>query len=228
MSKADFRVASVAPEVSVPVKFENLSFNAAIYAWDFGDGNKDSLTVAPEHTYTAPGNYLVKLKAYTEDRQVSEAVKEVKVGERFLTGMFLVSISMTDAQGNPWDNDGSGPDVLFQLGPTDAITLNDLVFVFFDSLNVGKANNTPVGITVGGGIPNNYKLSNKDYFILLEEIDEDGEELVFTSMAEVVFNPVIPEDEFITITKRADNTGDIVIPFIVLDQFQFFLTFVIR
>jgi hypothetical protein len=47
-------------------------------------------------------------------------------------------------------------------------------------------------------------------------------------MAEVVFNPLLPEDDFITITKREDNTGDIVVPFIVLDQYQFFLTFVIR
>ncbi len=227
LSKADFRIASVAPEVSLPVKFENLSFNASMYAWDFGDGNKDSLVIAPEHTYTAPGNYLVKMRAYTEDGQVSEAVKEVKVGERFLTGMFLISISMTDPDGNPWDDDGSGPDVLFQFGPTDATSLDDLSFILIDSLNVGQFQ-TPIGITTEDFVPQNFRLTNKDFFILLEEVDPENIANNPRSMAEVVFNPLLPEDDFITITKREDNTGDIVVPFIVLDQYQFFLTFVIR
>jgi hypothetical protein len=47
-------------------------------------------------------------------------------------------------------------------------------------------------------------------------------------MAEVVFNPLVQEDEFITVTKRSDGTGDIAIPFIVLQEFQWFLEFVIR
>ena len=231
LSKADFIVATLGPEVSVPVKFENLSFNSSVYAWDFGDGNTDSLTVAPEHTYTAPGNYLVKLKAYTEDGQVTEAVEEVKVGERFLTGMYLISISMTDPNGDPWDADGSGPDVLFQLGPNDATTLDDLVFVYIDSLNVGQFR-TPIGISTDDLIPDDYKLLNKEYFILLEEIDTVNNEAEFRNMAEVVFNPVVQDDEFITVTKReeanGDISGDIVIPFIVLQNYQFFLTFIVK
>ncbi|MDZ7606389.1 MAG: hypothetical protein U5K79_12565 [Cyclobacteriaceae bacterium] len=51
---------------------------------------------------------------------------------------------------------------------------------------------------------------------------------VFVPMAEVTFNPVIPEDEFITVTKRANGTGDITIPFVVIQQYQFFLEFEIR
>ena len=227
LSKADFKIVSVAPEVSVPVKFENLSFNASVYAWDFGDGSKDSLVIAPEHTYTAPGNYLVKMRAYTEDGQVSEAVKELKVGERFLTGMFMISISMTDPDGNPWDGDGSGPDVLFQFGPTDATSLDDLSFVLIESLNVGEFE-TPIGITTEDFVPQNFKLTNKDFFILLEEVDPENIANNPREMFSFVFNPVIPQTDVITITKMADNTGDIVIPYIVFEEYQIYLTFVIR
>jgi PKD repeat protein len=227
ISVANFKVVSVAPEVDVPVKFENQSLNAAIYAWDFGDGTTDSLTVAPEHVYESPGDYLVKLTAYTEDGQKSEAIEEVSVGERFLTGMYIIHIDMLDPEGNPWDDDGSGPDVLFQLGPTDAQVLEDLVFVYIDSLNVGQFS-TPIGISTDDLVPDDYKLSNKEFFILLEEVDTVENAPVFTSMAEVVFNPVVQEDEFITVTKRSDGTGDIAIPFIVLEEYQWFLEFVIR
>jgi len=227
ISTASFKVTSVAPEVDVPVQFENLSLNAAIYTWDYGDGNRDSLVIDPSHTYDAPGDYLVKLTAYTEDGQMSESMEEISVGERFLTGMYIISISMVDGQGNPWDDDGSGPDVLFQLIPEDAETLDDVVFVLLDSLNVGQLR-TPIGITTDNLVPEDYLLSNKEYSIVLENVDTVNNEAQFTPMVSVPFNPIVQEDEFITVTKREDGTGDIAIPFIVLEGFQFFLEFVIR
>lgn len=227
ISKADFKITSIAPEVDVPVQFENLSLNAAVYAWDFGDGFTDSLTIDPTHTYEDPGSYVVKLTAYTQDGQKSESIQDVDVGERYLTGMYIMNINMKDENGDPWDDDGSGPDVLYQLGPQDATSLDDLVFVYIDSLNVGQFS-TPIGISDQDLIPNDYKLLNKDYFILLEEIDTVNNEAVFTPMADVGFNPVIQEDEFITVTKREDGTGDMTIPFAVLQEFQFFLEFEIR
>jgi PKD repeat protein len=227
ISEAKFEINTMAPEVGLPVIFENQSLNSSLYAWDFGDGNTDSLTVAPEHTYETPGTYMVTLKAYTEDGQSSQESKELTVGERFLTGMYIVSIDMEDPEGNPWDADGSGPDVLFQLGPTDATVLEDLAFVFIDSLNVGQFS-TPIGITTDDILQDDFKLQNKDFFILLEEIDTVNNEAQFTPMVELTFNPIVQEDEFITVTKRADGTGDIVIPFIVLQKFQFFLEFIIR
>lgn len=227
ISQAGFKITTIAPEVDLPVQFENLSLNASVYAWDFGDGTRDSLTIDPSHIYETPGDYLVKLVAYTEDGQMSESIEEVSVGERYLEGMYIANIDMKDPDGNDWDDDGSGPDVLFQLWPGDAQSIDEAVFVLFDSLNVGFFQ-TPIGISTDNLVPADFKLSNKLYNIILEEIDTVNNEPVFVPMASVEFNPVVQEDEFITVTKREDGTGDMSIPFIVLEQYQFFIEFVIR
>jgi len=224
ISKADFKVTSIAPEVDIPVQFENLSLNTAAVSWDFGDGTFDSLVLDPTHTYEVPDTYTVKMTAYTEDGQKSEAIKDIEVGERYLTGMFLININMLDSLGNPWDGDGSGPDVFYQLFPDDISGEEEFIGIFYDSLNVGTQNSTPTGISLTG----DYKLFNKEYVILLEEINTDDLEEEPRFMAGTVFNPITPVDDFITVTKREDGTGDIVIPFADLEQFQFYLSFEIR
>ena len=37
----------------------------------FGDGSSMSEDIAPVHTYNEPGEFIVSLRAYTEDDQVS-------------------------------------------------------------------------------------------------------------------------------------------------------------
>jgi len=225
ISKADFSISTIAPEIDIPVKFDNLSFNSAIYKWDFGDGTFDSLTVSPEHTYTDPGSYTVKLTAYTEDGQTSEAINDVDVGRRYLTGMFLMNINMNDENGDPWDDDGSGPDVLYLLGPVDQS--NEDVGFLADSLNVGQLS-TPLGVTDQDLLPNDYELMNKDYVILLQEIDTEDENAEPRMMFGLQFNPVFPDPDIINVTKREDGTGDMTIPFVVSQEYQFLLTFEIR
>lgn len=231
ISVADFKVTSIGPEIDVPVQFENLSLNAAAYTWDYGDGNIDSLVINPTHTYEDPGSYTVTMSAYTEDGQKSVAMHDVEVGQRYLTAMWLLNINMLDENGDPWDDDGSGPDVLYQLGPTDAESLDDLVFVYIDSLNVGQFR-TPIVISDQDLIPADYELLDKDYFVLLEDIDTVNNEPDFVFMASVEFNPVNPVDDFITVSKRDDGSGniigDIAIPFVVIDEYQFYLEFEIR
>jgi len=223
ISKADFKVTTIAPEVDEPIQFENLSLNASSFAWDYGDGNFDSLVIDPVHTYSEPGSYTVKMTAYTDDGQKSESLQDIDVGERYLTAMFLVNINMVDENGEPWDDDGSGPDVLFQLFPEDIAGEEEYVWVFYDSLNVGTENITPTGIGI-----EDYKLLNKNYVILLEEINMENDQEEPRFMAGEIFNPIVPEDDYITVTKRENGTGDIVIPFADLNQFQFFLEFEIK
>jgi len=223
LSKANFKITSVAHEINVPVQFENLSINASAYTWDYGDGNVDSLVIDPTHTYADPGSYTVKMTAYTEDGQNSEALQDIEVGERYLTAMWLININMNDENGDLWDDDGSGPDVLFQFFPDDITTEEEYLWVFYDSLNVGEQNFTPTGVGI-----EDYKLLNKDYVVLVEELNTENDEEDPRYMDGVLFNPIVPEDDYITVTKREDGTGDIVIPFIDLNQYQYYLEFEIK
>ncbi|WP_153797308.1 DUF7948 domain-containing protein [Foetidibacter luteolus] len=43
--------------------FENTSFGGHDFLWDFGDGSPTSTEESPEHLYTTPGNYTVRLTA---------------------------------------------------------------------------------------------------------------------------------------------------------------------
>ncbi len=48
------------------VSFLNLSSGGSIFEWDFGDGT-DTVAFEPDHTYTAPGTYTVRLVLSSED-----------------------------------------------------------------------------------------------------------------------------------------------------------------
>jgi parallel beta-helix repeat protein len=63
---ADFSVPALVCNQS-KVKFSNTSTPAGNtgYVWDFGDGNTNT-TLSPEHTYSASGNYIVKVTAQNE------------------------------------------------------------------------------------------------------------------------------------------------------------------
>lgn len=64
------------------IEFQEVSFGRANkYIWDFGDGEKDSTTLYPNHVYTEEGNYNVCLTAI--DYQTLEQTticKEIKLG----------------------------------------------------------------------------------------------------------------------------------------------------
>ena len=60
---ADFTAnATSACAAPLTVQFSNSSSNASSYLWDFGDGSTSTLN-SPTHTYTANGNYDVRLIA---------------------------------------------------------------------------------------------------------------------------------------------------------------------
>lgn len=59
---ADFSSSPVIPIANTPIQFTNLSTNASIYGWNFGDGN-GSIDVNPSHFYKRTGHYQVCLTA---------------------------------------------------------------------------------------------------------------------------------------------------------------------
>jgi PKD repeat protein len=232
LSSASFEVSTAGPEIYNPVKFENLSKNAVSYQWDFGDGSTGSTDIAPTHTYTESGEFIVSLIAFTEDDQKSTETRVINIGKRYLTGMYLTNINLLDANGNPWDNDGTGPDVLMQIGPSDFETEEEFEGFFFEDIEPTDYN-TAFGISTDNLLREDYLLNNEEFFILLEEVDTVNNEAVFTTMIELRFNPVVVDGESITEVKRRNpggsgGTGDLTIPFVVVNEYQFFLEFEIR
>ncbi len=61
------------------VSFINSSLNASNYVWDFGDNNS-SADISPVHTYTADGNYTVKLIASNNCNDSAVFTKPVLIG----------------------------------------------------------------------------------------------------------------------------------------------------
>jgi len=77
--KASFYMVSPIGCVPLTVQFRNTSSFAKTYRWDFGDGtisNKE----APNHIFTHPGDYIVRLEASGRDgKNISEAKRIVVV-----------------------------------------------------------------------------------------------------------------------------------------------------
>ena len=65
---ADFTVSDTEIEVGMSVFFNNYSYDANWYEWDFGDGYV-SFDFNPVHTYEIGGTFTVSLTAYYNDRE---------------------------------------------------------------------------------------------------------------------------------------------------------------
>ena len=145
--------------------------------------------------------------------------------------MYIANIKQSDAEGNPWDDDGSGPDVLMQFGPVDFETEEEFESFFVEDL-VPEDYTDALGISILNFLSPDYLLTNEDYFILLEEVDtvvvDQVDTAKYTPMVELQFNPVVVDTELVTEVIREDGTGELTIPFIALDEYHFFLTFEIR
>ncbi|MFH1296437.1 MAG: PKD domain-containing protein [Bacteroidota bacterium] len=117
---------------------QNLAAGDSLYsvAWRFGDpasgASNTSYLYNPTHTFTAPGNYTVKLKAWNTDNCVDSVYKEVTVYDLPQPAFTFVSepcdsiVYFTDlsiAGGNSiasWEwhfGDGSPPEVITAPGP---------------------------------------------------------------------------------------------------------------
>ena len=67
LPQAEFTYSTTAAcQLPMSVSFENLSQNANVYRWDFGDATLVSHSENPIHVYAAEGNYEVTLTSYGE------------------------------------------------------------------------------------------------------------------------------------------------------------------
>lgn len=99
--KADFTFAAQNANClsNCVVTFTNKSQNAVSYEWDFGDASAVSAAKDPQHTYTIPGTYNVKLKA-TKGMVSNDVTIAVQVGPPSTLTAFThtVDASNMDAQ----------------------------------------------------------------------------------------------------------------------------------
>lgn len=174
-------------EIGKPIKFVNLSTNADSFLWDFGDGNT-STGIAPSHTYSESGSYTVKLTATTVDNQTSEEVKVIEVRKRVLVGFTLANISFVDANGEPWDDDGTGPDITFVLGPQSDVNLERTIWT--DTIPDVTPAMLPLDWELNPAFA--YELTDEVYELYIVDVDSDAptpeESLVV--MFGIQFNPV--------------------------------------
>ncbi len=190
ISKAGFEIINESKlEKNIPVKFVNLSTNSATFKWDFGDGTSDSTNISPEHTYTEDGNFDVTLSATTEDGQISTETQSLDIKTRVLVAFTVANISFVDPDGNPWDDDGTGPDLVFIFGAQSA-DIED--FIFTDTTH----NLTPADLPLDWTFPdgNGMELTSELYDLVLLDADpEKPEDPKFDVMFGIELDPVLYE-----------------------------------
>lgn len=101
------------------VTFTSFSTNATRLEWDFGTG-QGATEANPTAIFPYPGSYRVKLKAFNADGEIDTASAVVQVKrQHYIKEVRFLKVNFLDPNGNPWDADGSGPDVRlhFQPGP---------------------------------------------------------------------------------------------------------------
>jgi PKD repeat protein len=86
MPTAGFTITNGGCIASCQVTFTNTSSDATAFEWDFGDGTAISTQVNPSHTFTAPGDYFVKLTATNAGGGIDTETKPVTIEARkFIT-----------------------------------------------------------------------------------------------------------------------------------------------
>ena len=201
ISKAGFEVQNASQlEKSVPVKFINLSTNAASFAWDFGDGTKDSTSIAPSHVYQDAGTYDVTLRAITQDGQESTETKSVVIKTRVLVAFSVTNISFINEEGNPWDDDDTGPDLIFIFGAQSSATLDD--YIITDTVQ----NLTPADFPIDWDFPqgDGLELNSEPYDLVLLDADpEKATDPKYDVMFGITIDPVNYDFE----AKDDNNNG---------------------
>ena len=218
LATVGFEVITNGPEVSVPVRFQNSSFNADFYVWDYGDGTKDSSAtiINGSHIYDDPGNYTVTLRAYNQDAAFSETTKSITVGERFMLSLGVLTLGLEDINGNSVVVDSvRGIDLMFSFGPVEG-EVQDFSLVI-DS--VGAKRGLPNGLVLN----NDYVLTDEDYLILLYRLDSLVDDTYYRTLLDgVQFNPL---DEDLSFKDENGSGGIIISPPYAAYGYQYVIEF---
>lgn len=156
-------------ETGESVTFTNSTTEAVSYLWDFGDGST-STDESPVHTYSALGTFEVTIAATGSGGITVRETTSVVVGQRYANSIIISSINFEDANMNPWDDDQTGPDVLFGFAKSSETTI--------DLFNLGEdleSSDLPLGGTIDmeGGMA----FTDEAWVFLFIDNDEPLDEL---------------------------------------------------
>ena len=195
-------------EVGVPVMFDNLSTNASRYEWEFGDSLNTSIEISPTVTFQNAGTFTVTLRAFTEDEQMAEVTKDVRVRERVLTGYFVNVFPISNG-GEAWDpglaGDEQFADIFVQLTPNDPNNTSGLADGIFGNVPVGPFGNVVDSQT------SRIVLTDEDWSFVMFDFDGDDPQDINQDNVEfmtgVQFNPI----QSGTVKNEAGDSGFITV-----------------
>jgi hypothetical protein len=123
---ADFSVSDTLLHVGEKVSLRNFSDSSSVLCfWNFGDGSV-SYERNPIHSYSAPGDYLIRLRISYGGHYLDSTFHNIRVGEQFVYGISVYSVSTGQWYPDdnlPWDPDSTGlsslPDIFVTLRDAD-------------------------------------------------------------------------------------------------------------
>ena len=119
---SDFSIGDSLLKVGENLEIVNLSDSiSAQYFWDFGDGSTSG-EKTPNHYYSSPGDYLIKLKVSDVYGNSDSTIHFIRVGEHFVYEIIINKLVTQKwyPDFGIWDADSLGintlPDVFFSIG----------------------------------------------------------------------------------------------------------------
>lgn len=151
--KSAFEIQQEHSHAPATVRFKNLSTNALMYLWDFGDGTMSDLP-EPEHRYILSGKYLVKLKASNQKKvHTSESEIIVEAPHHCLLEMKTTEGSMTILlyDDTPLHRDNFIS--LAESGYYEGLLFHRVINGFMIQGGDPESKDAPAGKRLGGGGP---------------------------------------------------------------------------
>jgi hypothetical protein len=181
------------------INISNCTQNAATYQWLI-DGKQTYSTPDLTLVFTTRGGHTAKLTAYNAAAtKMKDTTINFTVGYRYLTGFTFKKYPLTSRAGQPWDADGSGPDIYLQYGPNRNI----------DSLQTAVHQNAD-GTTFTLDITPNIKITPVNYGgWVFRVFDDNGSGNAPTPMTTFggTANPIYPSRGLVN-PFIITNTGD--------------------
>ncbi len=173
-------------EVGKPIQLLNMSTKAAKYQWSIisaatGEIVYEFDSISAVVTFDETGLYDVTLKASSSDDQDAVVTKTLTIKQRKLMSFAIMNISFVDGEGNPWDDDETGPDLLFAFGPVDDPNFDRLI------ITETIPDVTPGDLPVGWNMNTSYILTDEPYELAIIDFDEPDQ---YQEMLVLEVNPV--------------------------------------